>query len=55
MLDPPRRNCHGWSVVLLLLIVEVSATPQANPTADTVFVFIQKYLVAGWGAGGVKG
>src|SRR6201984_3613293 len=42
MLDPPRRNCHGWSVVLLLLIVEVSATPQANPTADTVFVFIQK-------------
>ena len=42
MLDPPRRNCHGWSVVLLLLIVEVSATPQASPTADTVFVFIQK-------------
>jgi len=42
MLDLPRHSCHGWSIVLLLLIVEMSATPQANPTAETVFVFIQK-------------
>ena len=42
MLDLPRRSCHGWSIVLLLLLVGVSATPQANPNAETVFVFIQK-------------